>query len=227
MGRHSIGIWGGLGAALLAATVWALLGRISVFQLEQGRTDGSVLEARQGIGQTFASHYPGLQEIRVLAMNAAQADLDSVQLRLRLLTPEGSVGPDIRTSTPTATAANWVRFPFEPVDDSAGQSYIFIVEGPGARPPLLAAHQQDMYPEGQLVSSPGGDLVFAAHYQGRPIPTARALLGELTKHRPGLFGRAWFYIAVLAAWVVTLAGASVHLWRLALGRAATDEVDCR
>jgi len=194
----------GTSLLLLAISV-VLFSRVTLFHLRQDISDGRIVEARgnQWVGQSFVSHYPGLVEILIRpADSTALRDDQIVILHLEGQQPETRDNLTLTKSVQEIRDGDWLRFTFDPLDDSQARRYSFFIWSAGEASLQLQAHHQNMYPEGELFG--GGDLVFEVGYGGMALPTINAFLARAAENKPGLFGQSWFYVVMLSAYMLVL-----------------------
>jgi hypothetical protein len=221
-------------AGLIALTIWLLFGRLALFRTTEyswyympdpsgRRADHpSLLEVRDGVqvGQSFVAHYPGLYRLDVLLTTSGRRDVADLVFHLRADGPEGA--ELFTTSVDGAAIVDnaFQPFTFPPLDDSAGRTYFFYLEAPGAGPQNAVGvwiSSGDRNPEGRaflsLISAspgpegwlPSGDVGFMVHYKGRPLESIPIFLRRLTADKPALWGKVWFYLLLLALYLVLLA----------------------
>jgi hypothetical protein len=210
--------------AILLICAILILSRIPPFGFKQGINDGYVVEVVNGIRieQSFIAHYPGLTQISVaLAKPIMTLDQDIIFV-LKKDQPNADNLLTLRRKIEEVREGDWLTFTFDPLDEKPPQIYSFSLKSESSSPVRLKAHHLDMYPEGEL--NGGGDLVFRVIYKGAPIPTLRALLTRVTDNKPGLFGRAWFYLALLSALIVTYIGAGYALARSITNRSSIKQL---
>lgn len=188
---------GGIALAVIASAL--AMARLPLFRLQQPMSDGRRVEvaAGQAVRQSVSSRYPGLTRIVLKLAEPWPAPGQRVSLRVT----DADSGQERLALT--QTWAQPLVFDFAPLDDSQGHRYILEVSTAGPRPLVLAAHGGDMYTAGALDG--GGDLVFAAHYNGPALASLGTLLTQLSAGKPGLFGQGWFYALLAGLHVVTLA----------------------
>lgn len=120
------------------------------FLLYQGET--IELYGGRKIEQMFAANYPGLSQIDILFKG-----VDGGQNVLFHLKTSCSAGDDIvylPTKLESIQGFTFHSFTFEPLDDSAGQSYCLVLEAPQAgpnNPVTLPLSTGDLYPRGDLI----------------------------------------------------------------------------
>lgn len=182
-----------------------LFSRVTLFRLRQDISDGHIVEARgnRWVGQSFISHYPGIAQISIRpADSTALRDDQVVILHLEGQAAGTREGLTLIKSVQELRDGDWLRFTFDPLDDSQTQRYTFFIWSAGEAALQLQAHQQNMYPEGELIG--GGDLVFEVGYGGMALSTIGTFLARAAENKPGLFGQPWFYVIILSAYVLVL-----------------------
>lgn len=206
--------------AILLVCSFLILSRIPPFGFQQGISDGYVVVAKNGrvIEQSFIAHYPGIARVSMaLAKPIMKLDQEIV-FTLRKDQPNATNLLILRRNIEEAREGDWLTFTFDPLDEKPPQIYSFSLKSESSSPLRLKAHHLDMYPEGEL--NGGGDLVFRVIYKGAPIPMLRALLTRVTENKPGLFGQAWFYLALFLALVVAYAGAGYAFARFCVNHSS-------
>lgn len=202
----ALGMATGLSLALMLLPI-----RLPLMRIQQDVHNGSIVEAGRGqpATQTFASHYPGLAEIRFHLADPLPPDRQTITLRLSGV--DGQERLALTTTVGEVREDYQLRFVFGPLDDTENQTYQLSLETTGDKPLRLLAHQGDMYPEGQ--AGGGGDLMFEARYNGPFWPTVRVLYTRLAQGKPALFGQVGWYVALSLAYLAALSGALLQLWR--------------
>lgn len=167
------------------------------------------------VGQTFYSPYPGLYKIDVLLATYAGPKSGPVTF---YLTP--GVGDTTRLATIPFDASqvqdNMFRsFEFSRVGDSAGKTYYFYLEAPGAQPGnAITAWSDATNPYLGGAAYLGGlpaenDVTFVAYFSPTPWEVADTYLGRLANDKPGIWGSKAFY-AVSFTVYLALSGALLY-----------------
>jgi hypothetical protein len=196
-----------IGCTSILLVVLLLWRRCSLAVITQELSDGTQYNASSGhpVGQSFASHYPGLAEIAVKFSNLTELQSAIVNLYLIDATLDTEEGTRIvRGRVDELFEGGWIRFKFEPLDSSKGKSYIFLIEPEGSTPIALLSQAENIYPEGD--STEGGDLVFEIRYHGQCMATLWTLLERLSEQKPGILGFPATYGILLAILLLAAAG---------------------
>ncbi len=177
----------------IAALIILSVGRCSFAQINQGIGDGTFVEFREGIeiSQTFLSHYPGLSEISVKALEIS--DNYDVPISLQINDVQSSTSSIFsqKYQVDDISEGNWLRFSFQPIDDSESKFLSFVMSTESASSLKLSTHSDNLYPEGY--SSHNGDLVFKISFRGKCFPTIAVLMQRMAIGKPGLLGLPGFY----------------------------------
>lgn len=121
---------------LIALAGWLLFGRLALFRTAEGQrhylADSIKLKDGVKVGQSFVAHYPGLYRIDVLLTTFDRRQVSDLVFHLQADGPEGA--ELFTTSLDGAAIVDnaFQPFIFPPLDDSAGRSYFFYLESPGA-----------------------------------------------------------------------------------------------
>lgn len=191
-------------------------------ELDANRQEGiGELVATARVCQTFLARHDGLARIEVLLDNLGRQNRSTFTFTLRAAPddPEAIV----RLTGDAAEVGHLAYYPFafDPLPDSAGQSYAFCLEAPEAdlQEAITAIGTlDDGYAEGQAVFRDmwGGaagvqDLDFFLAYR-LSLPQKLRVLGErLAADKPFLCGAPWFYALLGAACLVLLYRLFVYL----------------
>jgi hypothetical protein len=122
----------------IVLVIWLLLGRLALFRTTENPWNypESSMRIPDGVkvGQSFVAHYPGLYRIDVLLTTFGHRSVPDLVFHLRA---DGPQGEELCTTTVDGAAIvdnAFQPFTFPPLDDSAGRSYFFYLESPGADP---------------------------------------------------------------------------------------------
>jgi hypothetical protein len=203
-------------------------GRIALFRIMQTVSDGFVVEARRGqpLAQSFIAYYPGMTEV---AVQLADTALPAQELLVLRLAPQDAANTSeqpmqVQRRIQEVQDGVWLRFKFEPLDQSRGRHYVFSIEPTNMTPLKLLAHHANMYPEGELQGTQG-DLVFQVGYNGRIGPTLSAFLERVSQRKPGVLGQPWFYAVLFGAYLLALVMTALVLAKRFLSPPQTDYED--
>jgi hypothetical protein len=203
-------------------------GRIALFRITQSASDGFVVEARRGqpLAQSFTAYYPGVAEI---AVQLAELNLPAPELVTMTLIPQtaSSSAMSIMQAQIRLQAIrndSWLHFKFEPLDQTRGQHYVFLLESSDDASLRLLAHRANMYPDGELQGT-SGDLVFHVGYNGKAWPTLFAFLERVSQRKPGLLGQPWFYMMLFTAYTGILVITALLLTKQFLSRSDPEYED--
>jgi hypothetical protein len=208
-------VWLARSLALALALLAAGCTTVEPAQIRPNGTHTGARGAGPTAGQTFSAHNDGLAGIEVLVTDLGAPRSGPLVLHLR-----ASAGPgiDLRRATipmETAERDRYLRFDFEPLADSAGQSYYFELSAPEApSAAALAAWRGDAgtYPSGSLYLDgrpADGQLAFQLVYANDRMLAGWA--GSVVRDLP-------LALAITALFV--LPGLALVLW---LGRSAGSE----
>ena len=167
---------------------------------------------REGIGelvatsrvcQTFVAQYDGLARVVVKLDNLGRENSGPFAFTLRTAPDADQNLVSLTHDASTVGGQAYHTFAFDPLRDSAGQSYSFCLEAPeaGLDSAITAIGTlEDTYPEGQAVfrdmwGARAGvqDLDFSLMYRLSLWKKLAALGARLAANKPFLCGRAWFY----------------------------------
>jgi hypothetical protein len=173
------------------------------------RYDTTVPEIVPGatVGQTFRATGPNLSRIELRL--ATYGRVNTAPLVLNVQEYPAS-GPPLRSveADPGAIVDNFPYvFPFAPIADSAGKTFVVTLESPGARPDnafTAFIGECDCYTGGTLVLNgepqPDLDLTFRVGYENPPRDGALGeILNRMSQYKPRFFkGVALAALAFLA-----------------------------
>lgn len=204
---------GGLLLILLALS--NRLAPLSVGQ-RQSNTPAGEIQGSFTVGQTFFSPYPGLYRIDAVLATYGRANTGKVTFNLargpkrdaRLVSLEFDASQVIN---------NYVRsFEFQPIGDSAGQTYFFYLDAPASRPGnAITAWTDSTNPYAEGMAYLGGqmaenDLAFVAYYRPNTWQALDVFLERIARGKPGILGSKAFYIGAFVVYLA-LTGAVLAL----------------
>jgi hypothetical protein len=201
--------WALTGLAFLAGWLWIIL--FTPLALHEEISDLNLpvgeIEGRQTVGQTFFSPYKGLYRIDVFLADYERVNSGLLYLHLK-------THPEAETSLVTALlpmglvhGGGWHRFEFDPIPDSAGKTYYFVIEAPTAFPgnaitvytrPSGPYVGGNAYLAGQRTE---GDLLFFAHYRVSGWERALIFLDQLTAGKSLIWGDKRFYVGLFGVYL--------------------------
>ena len=181
------------------------------------------IRGEQSVGQTFVAPRNDLNRVDVLLQSYGRQNTRDVTFRL-LEIPGGandlSQTEEIYNTTFNAQAARnqtWYTFRFPPVANSAGKTYLLVLQSPTSEPGnaiTVGGIDEDKYPLGSAFVGPQpifGDITFRACFQLSAAEKFQFLATQLTQNRPGLWGNITFYVLSLGIYLLLLIG---FFWRL-------------
>ena len=148
------------------------------------------------MGRTFIAESDNLCRVDILMGTLARPNDRNLTFRLYRL---GDPVENVRTATVNAAGLGnnlYNPFVFRPVAKSKKRAFSWILSSPGSWPDNSVCawmNDKNIYRQGSALinGSPArGDLVFRV-YAKRPIFTE---LHRIVKKKPGILGRAWFFI---------------------------------
>lgn len=158
-------------------------------------------------GQTFTAAYSGLDRVSLFLASYARTNRQPVTFRLRRRSPAGADVASVTFAADTVQDNQWRTFTFDPVPDSAGQTFYLSLDSPASRlgdAITVWRSEGDRYPDGDAWRDGqplDGDLAFAAHFRGAITEVPGMLLRQLTVSRPAIWGDARYYVALVAGYL--------------------------
>jgi hypothetical protein len=123
---------------LIALVSWLLFGRLALFHTTEHPLTYQAkplrIAAGVKVGQSLVAHYPGLYRIDVLLTTFGRRRVSDLVFHLQADGPEGEELFSTAVDGATIVDNAFQSFIFPPLDDSAGRSYFFYLESPGADP---------------------------------------------------------------------------------------------
>jgi len=220
------------GATLLLLLALALVAKTSLDRLSPpswgnpvGDSLSPPIDAETRLGQQFTAPLPGLYRIELnLILPEERAGGDLV-LHLRT---DPKATTDLRTAVVDLggqVASQPYGFEFEPLRDSAGQSYYFFLESPQSAPGQAAAvlygpesilEGASAYLNGQPLA---GNLRFHSYYSLRTRDRIDLLLTRMAAGRPYFLGTKAFYVGLALFYGLLVAIFLIQVARAILGEA--------
>ncbi|MCB0167672.1 MAG: hypothetical protein KDI79_25825 [Anaerolineae bacterium] len=195
-----------------------------LFNNNEAPTTAQKLFGERVIGQTFVAPRDGLNRIDVMFLTYNRQPTPPVSLRLLALDgePENPLagGVEVFHTTTKANAVQnhmWYRFNLPPIDTSGQKRYLIALAAPEAaaeQAVTVGGIERNVYMPGTAFfgSMPvPADIAFRTCYELSAGEKFSVLAEQLTRQRPGLFGRAGFYGATLLIYGGLL---GVFFWRL-------------
>jgi hypothetical protein len=105
----------------------------------------------KSLAQSFVSNHPGLSQIDVLFLGGDQTQ--TLLLHLKQKCDAAADIVEISAALPAHPGPFFQAFTFSPLDNSAGQTYCFVLEAPRAsadHPVRLPLSRGDLYPHGKV-----------------------------------------------------------------------------
>jgi hypothetical protein len=167
------------------------------------------------VGQEFTAPLPGLYRIEIALIRAADDDVHRVTIHLK---------DDLGSARDLSTVALDTQevqedipygFEFEPIRDSAGQTYYLYVESAGSMPgsAIAVGYSPDSVLEGACAYLNGvpltGNLQFQTFYSLRTRDRIGLLLARMADGRPFVLGNKGLYLGLAMAYAVVF---GVFLW---------------
>lgn len=175
------------------------------------------------IGQSFVAPRDGLNRVDLFLQTYERENSGEVTLRLLAL-PEQFNNPLegvelYRTTFDAATVRDqaWRSFKFAPIADSAGQSYLIVLESPNSTDGnaiTVGGIERNVYLPGQSYLGPtpvDADIAFRSCYQMTTAEKLRVLAEQITRNRPAVWGNIGFYGLILLIYAILLVG---FFWKL-------------
>jgi hypothetical protein len=106
----------------------------------------------------------------------------------------------------------WYTFRFPPVSNSAGKTYLLVLQSLTSEPGdaiTVGGIDEDKYPLGSAFVGPQpifGDITFRACFQLSVAEKFQFLANQLTQNRPGLWSNITFYAVSLGLYLLLLIG---------------------
>ncbi len=157
------------------------------------------------ISQSFVAPRHGLNRVDLFLLTYGRENSSQVTLRLLAL-PEQFNNPLegaelYRTTFDAATVRDqsWRSFEFAPIADSAGQSYLIVLDSPNSTDGnaiTVGGIERNVYLPGQAYLGPtpvDADIAFRSCYQMTTAEKWQVLAEQLTRQRPGVWGHIGFY----------------------------------
>lgn len=191
------------------------------------------------ISQSFIAPRPGLNRIDILFQTYGRHNSGDVTLRL-LEVPENLDNPLLGTERfrTTFNAASvrdhtWHTFTFPPLDNSAGKTYLISLSSPESSDGnaiTVGGIQQNVYLPGSAYFGAvpvEADIAFRSCYQMTNFEKLGVLAGQLTHHRPAMWGDKAFYGLLALLYVLLLVGLFWQLARLVLETCGDEQGDAQ
>jgi hypothetical protein len=194
----------------VAATGFSWLGHEGQFVNLLRPTDAATLVGGIELGQTFVAPRDGLDRVDVLLYGHRRHNTQPVTFHLHR---EGT-NEDQVTITFNAGEVwdwQWMPFQFDPLVDSAGQTYVFFLESPTSTPDdglSLGGVEGDLYPHGTglINGQPArADAAFMTYYTGVSwSEKITALAHKLTGPKPSIWGDIRLYVLLSVIYLLLL-----------------------
>jgi hypothetical protein len=178
----------------------------------------------QIVGQSFIAPRNHLNRVDLFFQTYGRKNSRDVTLRLLEISAGAEnilQGPEIFSITFNAAMVrdqSWRTFTFPEVANSAGKSYLIILQSPRAVPGdaiTVGGIDKDIYGPGSAflgsVQIPA-DINFRACFQMTALEKLRVLSNQITRYRPSWWGDSIFYIICLVIYSLLLV---ILFWRLA------------
>lgn len=192
-----------LGGLALVGLIYCVGARKTTDALstEQPRASAVVGELvdSASVAQTFEVQYPGLSRVEVRLATYERNNTGQLIFRLQ------ASGEDIVTRTLDVALVEdgeYHVFEFPPIRDSAGRSFRFVLEVPGAQPGnavTVWGVDEDAYPDGEAVlrgldGRGVRDLTFRLGYAPSSLERWKIAIDRLAMSKPSLGGEQGLYI---------------------------------
>jgi hypothetical protein len=170
------------------------------------------------VAQSFLAPRDDLNSIDLLLQTYRRRNTGEVTFRLLEMPPDLDdpfQGIELYSTTFEALEVSdqsWYRFRFPAISDSAGKTYLLILQSPNSEPGnaiTVGGIDHDKYPLGSAFAGPVpivGDITFRACFQMSVVEKMEFLANQLTRHRPGLWGNPAFYVIILGGYAFLLTG---------------------
>jgi hypothetical protein len=207
-----------VGATLLLLIALAVVAKVSLDRLAPppwgnpvGDSLSPQIDAQAQLGQQFTAPLPGLYRIELDLVLPEGSNPGDLVLHLRTA-PDAAA--DLRGASPSLDEAANGRlygFEFEPIRDSAGQSYYFFLESSAsdAAQAVAVRYGPESVLEGASAYLNGeplpGNLRFHSYYSLRTRERIDLLLTRMAAGRPYFLGTKGFYAGLALIYALVLA----------------------
>ena len=207
---------------LVAVAALAIAGGLQVAMGPYGQftveaPTGEILAGARA-GQTFTTDQPGLYRLDVYLGNYGRQIRGQIVLHVKAAAGGETDLATVSGDPSKVRADGFQAFVFQPLPLPAGTPLYFDLEAPGAEPgnALTAlGSTRDTYMGGTAILEqlPVGqniqDLAFRLYYKPSVGQAGRTVMARLTKDRPAVFSAPQLYVALLAIYLLGLAGLGV------------------
>ena len=203
----------------------ALLGYEGQFVNEIKPGPATALVGGLELGQTFVAPRAGLDRIDVLLYGYRRPNTQPVTFHLR---KDGAEQDEVRFTFNAGEVWGWRwrSFRFEPLADSAGQTYYFFFDSPTSTPDdalTMGGVEGDLYPNGTALINghPAfADAAFKTFYADVSLTDKlSALVTRITQAKPSIWGDVRFYVLLVSLYLLLV----IRLgWRIYRTRSTSD-----
>jgi hypothetical protein len=184
---------------------------------------GQEIRGEQVIGQSFVAPHNHLYRIEVHLQTYQRQNTQDISFKLFELPEAGNnpnEGREIFNTTFNASSVRdrvWYRFEIPAIPDSAQRTYFFVLSSPTSKPGdtiAVGGVQKDIYQPGTayLGAMPvPADIAFRTCYRMSSVEKLQILREQITRHRPGLWGKPYFYVILIFIYFLLLTS---FFWRL-------------
>jgi hypothetical protein len=214
---------------LIGARSLALLGYEGQFVNMIRPTAGIALVDGVQLGQTFVAPRAGLERIEVLMYGYHRHNTQPVTFHLR----KDDAEQDEVSFTFNAGEVRgwrWRSFRFDPLADSAGQTYYFFFDSPTSTPDdalTMGGVEGDLYPNGTALINghPAfADAAFKSFYADVSLTDKlSALVARVTQSKPSIWGDVRFYVLLTSLYLLLVIRLGWCIYRMRSASGGTSE----
>lgn len=177
----------------------------------------------QAVSQSFIAPHNDLNRVEILLLTYGRKNTHEVTWRL-LEVPEGAEsslqGVELFSMTfdaATVRDQGWRTFNFPKIPDSAGKTYLIVLQSPTSEPGnavTVGGIDKDIYAPGSAFFGPtpvSADITFRACFQMNTFEKLQILSTKMTQNRPFLWGSTTFYLLSMVIYLLVLIG---FFWKL-------------
>ena len=214
---------------LIGVRSLALLGYEGQFVDEIKPGPATALVGGLELGQTFVAPRAGLDRIDVLLYGYRRPNTQPVTFHLR----KDDAEQDEVSFTFNAGKVwgwRWRSFRFDPLADSAGQTYYFFFDSPTSTPDdslTMGGVEGDLYPNGTALINghPAfADAAFKTFYADVSLTDKiSALVARVTQSKPSIWGDVRFYVLLTSLYLLVVIRLGWCIYRMRSASGGTSE----
>lgn len=211
----------------LSITAWSMFDQLACegqpINNNVSPTQSQQIWGEQSVSQSFVAPRNYLNRIDISFQTYQRQNTHEVSLRLLEVpvdTDNALTGTELFKTTFNAANINdqaWHTFTFPAITDSAGKTFLINLQSPESVDGdalTVGGIERDAYAPGSAFLGPipvPADITFRACFQMNTWQKLQVLAEQLTRNRPGLWGKPTFYIVTLLVYALLVMGL---LWQL-------------